>query len=73
MRGEDAAGEVFGCILHGHGAYREKDFFTMGSIVFTYGNPYAGNLHVRFDEGAGVSCGGAPLYSTPLGCQWRPY
>ena len=30
-----------------------------------HGEPYAGKLHVRFDEGAGVSCGGAPLYSTP--------
>lgn len=30
-----------------------------------HGEPYAGKLHVRFDEGAGVSCGGAPHYSTP--------
>ena len=28
--------------------------------------PYAGKLHVRFDEGEGVPCGGAPLYSTKL-------
>lgn len=31
-----------------------------------HGEPYAGNLHVRFEEGAGVPCGGAPLYSTKL-------
>lgn len=31
-----------------------------------HGEPYAGNLHVRFEEGAGVPCGGAPLYSTRL-------
>ena len=29
MRGEDAAGEVFGCIPHGRGAYRESDSFAM--------------------------------------------
>ena len=30
------ASEVFGCIPHGRGAYRESDFFTVGSdpIVF---------------------------------------
>ena len=32
-----------------------------------HGEPYAGKLHVRFDEGAGVPYGGVPLYSTPLG------
>ena len=33
---ERAAGEVFGCIPHARGAYRERDFFTVGSdpIVF---------------------------------------
>ena len=31
-----------------------------------HGEPYAGKLHVRFDEGAGVPCGGVPLYSTPF-------
>ena len=30
-----------------------------------HGEPYAGNLHVRFDEGAGAPYGGVPLYSTP--------
>ena len=30
-----------------------------------HGEPYAGKLHVRFDEGAGVPCGGVSLYSTP--------
>ena len=30
-----------------------------------HGEPYAGKLHVRFDEGAGVPYGGVPLYSTP--------
>ena len=30
------------------------------------GQPYAGKLHVRFDEGAGVPYGGVPLYSTPF-------
>ena len=29
------------------------------------GEPYAGKLHVRFDEGADVPCGGVSLYSTP--------
>ena len=31
-----AASEVVGCIPHGRGAYRERDFFTVGSdpIVF---------------------------------------
>ena len=29
-----------------------------------HGEPYAGKLHVRFDEGAGVPYGGVPLYST---------
>ena len=32
-----------------------------------HGEPYAGKLHVRFDEGADVPCGGVSLYSTP---QW---
>ena len=32
-----------------------------------HGEPYAGKLHVRFDEGAGVPYGGVPLYSTPHG------
>ena len=31
-----------------------------------HGEPYAGKLHVRFDEGAGVPYGGVPLYSTPF-------
>ena len=31
-----------------------------------HGEPYAGKLHVRFDEGAGAPHGGVPLYSTPL-------
>ena len=30
-----------------------------------HGEPYAGILHVWFDEGADVSCGGVSLYSTP--------
>ena len=30
------------------------------------GKPYAGKLHVRFDEGAGVPYGGVPLYSTRI-------
>ena len=30
-----------------------------------HGEPYAGKLHVRFDEGADVPCGGVSLYSTP--------
>ena len=30
-----------------------------------HGEPYAGKLHVRFDEGAGVPCGGVSPYSTP--------
>ena len=29
-----------------------------------HGEPYAGKLHVRFDEGAGVPHGGVSLYST---------
>ena len=33
-----------------------------------HGEPYAGKLHVRFDEGADVPCGGVSLYSTP---SWR--
>ena len=32
-----------------------------------HGEPYAGKLHVRFDEGADVPCGGVSPYSTP---QW---
>ena len=32
-----------------------------------HGEPYAGKLHVRFDEGADVPCGGVSPYSTPLG------
>ena len=38
-----------------------------------HGEPYAGKLHVRFDEGADVPCGGVSLYSTPqcIGfCHW---
>ena len=31
-----------------------------------HGEPYAGKLHVRFDEGADVPCGGVSLYSTPF-------
>ena len=34
-----------------------------------HGEPYAGKLHVRFDEGADVPCGGVSLYSTPHGDQ----
>ena len=30
-----------------------------------HGEPYAGKLHVRFDEGEDVPCGGVSLYSTP--------
>ena len=30
-----------------------------------HGEPYAGKLHVRFDEGADVPCGGVSPYSTP--------
>jgi len=30
--------------------------------------PYAGKLHVRFDEGADVPYGGVSLYSTPQWC-----
>ena len=44
-----------------------------------HGEPYAGKLHVRFDEGAGVPCGGVPPYSTPseswdgtVACSKRP-
>ena len=33
--------------------------------LVSHGEPYAGKLHVRFDEGVGVPCGGVPLYSTP--------
>ena len=29
-----------------------------------HGEPYAGKLHVRFDEGADVPHGGVSLYST---------
>ena len=36
------------------------------TIPVSHGKPDAGNLHVRFEEGAGVPCGGAPLYSTKL-------
>ena len=32
-----------------------------------HGEPYAGKLHVRFDEGADVPCGGVSPYSTPHG------
>jgi len=32
--------------------------------VASHGKPDAGNPHVRFEEGAGVPYGGAPLYST---------
>ena len=32
--------------------------------VVSHGKPDAGNPHVRFEEGAGVPCGDAPLYST---------
>lgn len=32
-----------------------------------HGEPYAGNLHARFDDGAGAPYGGVPLYSTPHG------
>ena len=31
-----------------------------------HGEPYAGKLHVRFDEGADVPCGGVSPYSTIL-------
>ena len=31
-----------------------------------HGEPYAGKLHVRFDEGADVPCGGVSPYSTPF-------
>ena len=30
-----------------------------------HGEPYAGKLHVRFDEGADVPCGGVSPYSIP--------
>ena len=36
------------------------------TIPVSHGKPDAGNLHVRFEEGAGVPCGGAPLYSTKV-------
>ena len=40
-----------------------------------HGEPYAGKLHVRFDEGADVPCGGVSPYSTPFSvpiCETRP-
>ena len=49
-----------------------NDFFTMGSDPIVSPEPYAGKLHVRFDEGAGVPCGGVPLYSTPHSIPSRP-
>ena len=36
-------------------------------MLVPHGKPYAGKLHVRFDEGADVPCGGVSPYSTP---QW---
>ena len=38
-----------------------------------HGEPYAGKLHVRFDEGADVPCGGVPLYSTPSGARMMAF
>ena len=35
--------------------------------VVSHGKPDAGNPHVRLEEGAGVPCGDAPLYSTKPG------
>jgi hypothetical protein len=32
LRGKFAAGEVFGCIPHGRGAYRESDSFAMWAV-----------------------------------------
>ena len=36
-----------------------------------HGEPYAGKLHVRFDEGADVPCGGVSPYSTPFSVLMR--
>ncbi len=41
-----------------------KEAMATGKVLD--GKPYAGKLHVRFDEGAGVPYGGVPLYSTPF-------
>ena len=38
----------------------------VGLHKILHGEPYAGKLHVRFDEGAGVPARGVPLYSTPI-------
>ena len=40
-------GEVFGCIPHGRGAYRERVFFTMGLSPL-----YLGYCHLNVLEGS---------------------
>ena len=36
-----------------------------------HGEPYAGKLHVRFDEGRAYPTRGVPLYSTPFNFKSR--
>ena len=40
-------------------------------MTVSHGKPYAGNLHVRFDEGAGVPDEGRPALLYPLGVTWN--
>ena len=51
--------------MEGDGAVRDEEKEAVTTPV-PHGKPYAGKLHVRFDEGAGVPCGGVPLYSTKI-------
>ena len=68
--------EISSKIMFDFTNYRDLDAFYMIDYIgfngggsdtsrVPHGEPYAGKLHVRFDEGADVPCGGVSPYSTP--------
>ena len=46
--------------MEGNGTVRDEEKARVVTISVPHGKPYAGKLHVRFDEGAGVPDEGRP-------------
>ena len=58
--------------MEGNGIVRVEEKARAVTISVPHGKPYAGKLHVRFDEGAGVPDEGRPalLYARMTGFEW---
>ena len=46
--------------MEGNGTVRDEEEARVVTMSVPHGKPYAGKLHVRFDEGAGVPDEGRP-------------